>query len=436
MADQPTLLNPNGISTGETVQALQVKQIVDAFSYNRLTLFNLSGSAKLSGSLETTEDVILKGTYANEATTPGEQAYPMVLIKPDGELFRGASASGATGPQGAQGIIGATGPQGADGGQGAQGAQGTQGITGGVGLEGAQGADGAQGAQGIIGTQGITGADGTGAQGAQGIIGIQGITGNEGVGAQGAQGITGIGTQGVIGIQGIQGITGAEGSGGGSGNVYNTQYRYLADSDGNNYEVYMTSTTNLFTASWVRTSTSMVVTFNSHGLSVGDKVVLRAANVDYQVADITAVTSNTFTFTCADTGGGSGSEAVYGTLFSANVTATVDDITAITIVAPGGLNGSSQLNNLTVSSGGVTIDGQQTDYSVTVPAGLNEGAGGYSDKRSINLVTIEAKNFDGTGNSGNLGSINTSYSLGATGNNIISISGIANFTEVMMTMKF
>ena len=198
----------------------------------------------------------------------------------------------------------------------------------------------------------------------------------------------------------------------------------------------MTSTTNLFTASWVRTSTSMVVTFNSHGLSVGDKVVLRAANVDYQVADITAVTSNTFTFTCADTGGGSGSEAVYGTLFSANVTATVDDITAITIVAPGGLNGSSQLNNLTVSSGGVTIDGQQTDYSVTVPAGLNEGAGGYSDKRSINLVTIEAKNFDGTGNSGNLGSINTSYSLGATGNNIISINGIANFTEVMMTMKF
>jgi hypothetical protein len=179
----------------------------------------------------------------------------------------------------------------------------------------------------------------------------------------------------------------------------------------------------------------MVVTFNSHGLSVGDKVVLRAANVDYQVADITAVTTDTFTFTCANTGGGSGSEAVYGTLFSANVTATADDITAITIVAPGGLNGSSQLNNLTVLSGGSGAgDKQQTDYSVTVPAGLNEGAGGYSDKQSINLVTVEGKNFDGTGNSGNIG-IATSYSLGSNFNQI-GLSGVGNFSEVMMTMRF
>ena len=216
MADQESTLSGAGIQTGETVEAIQVKQIVDAFTNNRNTSYNLSGSFKMTGSFSTTGSVTLKGAYENEATTPGEQAYPMLLIKDDGELFRGASASGATGPQGAQGIIGATGPQGANGAQGAQGAQGTQGITGGVGTKGAQGANGAQGAQGIIGTQGITGADGTGAQGAQGIIGnpgsqgAQGIIGGDGSeGTQGAQGI--IGNPGSQGIQGLQGITGDTG---------------------------------------------------------------------------------------------------------------------------------------------------------------------------------------------------------------------------------
>ena len=32
MADQPTLLNPNGISTGETVQALLEPDIVEGFN--------------------------------------------------------------------------------------------------------------------------------------------------------------------------------------------------------------------------------------------------------------------------------------------------------------------------------------------------------------------------------------------------------------------
>ena len=173
----------------------------------------------------------------------------------------------------------------------------------------------------------------------------------------------------------------------------------------------------------------MVVTFNSHGLSVGDKVVLRAANVDYQVADITAATTNTFTFTCADTGGTSGSEAVYGTLFGTTVTQSGGNITALSILAPGGLNGSSQLSNLSIYS-----SNQEDDYSITVPAGLNEGVGGYSDKTSINLITVEGKNFDGTGNSGNI-TIDTSFNLGSNFN-IIGLSGVGNFSEVMTTIRF
>mgnify|MGYP000117805798 CR=1 FL=1 len=151
--------------------------------------------------------------------------------------------------------------------------------------------------------------------------------------------------------------------------------------------------------------------------------------MDYQIGKVSSVTTNTFTFTCADTGGTSGSDAVYGTLFTATVTQSGGNITALSIVSPGGLNGSSQLNNLTVYS-----KTQNDDYDVTVPTGLNEGAGGYNSKTSINLITIEAKAFDGVGNSGNL-SISTSYQLGSNFN-VIGLSGVGNFSEVMYTIRF
>ncbi len=123
MADQESNLSATGIATGETVEAVQVKQIVDAFNNNRNTKYQLSGSVEITGSLSTTGSVNLKGAYDNEATTPGEQAYPMLLINTDGELFRGGSAGGSVGPQGAQGITGNTGTQG------------LQGITGNTGLQ-------------------------------------------------------------------------------------------------------------------------------------------------------------------------------------------------------------------------------------------------------------------------------------------------------------
>ena len=490
MAVEPTSLSGTGISTGETVEAIQVKQIVDAFTDNRFTKFNLSGSVEISGSFKTTGSVALKGAYDNEATTPGEQAYPMLLIKDDGELFRGASASGATGPQGIQGIIGATGPQGANGAQGAQGVQGTQGITGGVGVKGAQGANGAQGVQGIIGTQGITGADGTGAQGAQGIIGIQGITGADGTGAQGAQGVIGnpgsqgiqgitggdggegtqgaqgvignpgsqgiqgiigtngaqgaqgiqgtdgsgaqgaqgiIGTQGVIGIQGIQGITGSEGSGGGSGLSYNSQITYQAAVNGALHEIHVVSTGNVYGGlTWTRSSTTLSITSTAHGLSSGDYIVIRNMSEDYSYLAISNVTTNAFDVTVADSGGTGGSDGTYIPAVKAVVTGT-SSISAVTLTSPSA--GNVRINVYQQYS-----SGQDQGMTLTLPTSLQNG-NGFDDKQSIFPVTIEGIGTVGTGTSSGLTPV-LSYNVG-TNINRISISGIdSTEADTNISIKF
>ena len=120
MAAEPTSLSPSGIVTGQTVEAAQVKQIVDAFTDSRFTKFNLSGSVEISGSFKTTGSVALKGVEEN-AATGAELNYPMTLIGPDGELFKGAPAGGSQGAQGIQGITGTQGIQGTNGSQGIQG---------------------------------------------------------------------------------------------------------------------------------------------------------------------------------------------------------------------------------------------------------------------------------------------------------------------------
>ena len=222
---------------------------------------------------------------------------------------------------------------------------------------------------------------------------------------------------------------GAEGAGGGSGNVYNTQTRYLVNSDGDNYQLYATATSNMYVGSWARVSTTLTITYAAHGLAIGDKVVIRNTNQDYLVANASAVTTNTFSVTCVDTGATSGAEAVYGTLFTAAVTQNAGDVTAVVLSAPGGLNGASQLNALSLYA-----NNQESGLAVTLPAGFQEGAGGYTDKQDINIASADAKAFSGTGTSGAL-SPTLTYNLGANFNRI-DVSGIDNFSPVNISLRF
>jgi len=349
--------------------------------------------------------------------------------------------TGSTGGAGAKGDTGATGPTGGDGAKGDKGevgANGTKGDTGEKGAEGvgSQGETGAKGDDGSAGAKGQKGDDGEkGQKGEIGadstVAGPQGTIGTKGdVGPNGPNGPVGPqGTVGTTGTQGTDGAKGDEGSGGGSGNVYNPQTRYLVASDGDNFQLYATATSNMFSGTWSRSGAELTISGSANGLAAGDKVVVRNTNENYQVIDVVSATADGFVATCANTGGASGTEAVYGTLFTAAVTQNAGDVTAVVISAPGGTQGASQLNGISLFTGN-----QQSALAITVPSGLQEGAGGYSDKQEINIASIDCKAFSGTGTSGAMTPAAT-YNLGANFNRI-DISNIDNFSPINLSLRF
>ena len=349
--------------------------------------------------------------------------------------------TGSTGGAGAKGDTGATGPTGGDGAKGDKGevgANGTKGDTGEKGAEGvgSQGETGAKGDDGTAGAKGQKGDDGEkGQKGEIGadstVAGPQGTIGTKGdVGPNGPNGPVGPqGTVGTTGTQGTDGAKGDEGSGGGSGNVYNPQTRYLVASDGDNFQLYATATSNMFSGTWSRSGAELTISGSANGLAAGDKVVVRNTNENYQVIDVVSATADGFVATCANTGGASGTEAVYGTLFTAAVTQNAGDVTAIVISAPGGTQGASQLNGISLFAGA-----QESALAITVPSGLQEGAGGYSDKQEINIASIDCKAFSGTGTSGAMTPAAT-YNLGANFNRI-DISNIDNFSPINLSLRF
>ena len=246
-----------GIATGQTIEASQVSQSVQAFTGAEAYDIEISGSLSLTGSF-----IQQTGSAANLARIQLKQvalntgsalpaSFGFVAIDSAGLLYSASAAAGSqgttgtTGPNGVQGTVGTLGTQGNTGGGGAQGAigsggsngsQGTAGSAGAQGGSGAQGESGPAGPQGTEGTDGSNGAQGTngtvgstGGQGTTGTVGTQGETGNTGsggaqgntgsTGPAGGQGTTGAGTQGTIGAQGTEGTdaTGTQGTTGTTG---------------------------------------------------------------------------------------------------------------------------------------------------------------------------------------------------------------------------
>jgi hypothetical protein len=83
---------------------------------------------------------------------------------------------------------------------------------------------------------------------------------------------------------------------------------------------------------WSRSTTTLTVTSTSHGLTTGDRIILRNTNVaTAQSLTVTVSDANTFTVTVANTGTSSGSEGVYSRGYNmARVSSTV------TLYAPTG----------------------------------------------------------------------------------------------------
>ena len=147
-------LSKTGIATGQTIEALQVSQSVDAFTGIQDYQIKTSGSLLVTGSFQVSQSFtsgsITSGIHLHGLTdisgSLDGRVEALAINTADGQVFFNSLAS-------AQGTTGA---QGATGAQGVQGIQGIQGITGPSGAGGTQGTTGAQGTQGIQGIQGET----------------------------------------------------------------------------------------------------------------------------------------------------------------------------------------------------------------------------------------------------------------------------------------
>jgi len=326
----------------------------------------IEGVTGLQGETGTKGDTGIVGAVGPTGAFGGPQG-DTGLSGPTGwQGLTGLPGAGFTGLDGVTGLIGVTGAFG-----------GPQGDTGLPGPTGWQGLTGLPGIQGYIGDTGLYGP--TGYIGLQGYTGIQGYIGDTGLpgstGWQGIQGITGI--QGDIGYTGIRGLTGAQGNSGETGLTgtltnqpfYNTVSRYSMISTSGE-EVWGVSSSTVFVGlSWTRSSTVLTIYNSGHGHALGDRVIVRDTNIDYQVGLINTIDPNYFTIITASSGGTSGSSGAY----SLGFTYTHDGApkTGGTLISPSGAHADCQLISLRIRTGGRS----SSTYLLAVPENAVNGAG-------------------------------------------------------------
>jgi len=206
-------------------------------------------------------------------------------------------------------------------------------------------------------TTGLAGGTGIGATG---IMGSAGATG-----AAGSGGTTGIG--GATGAAGAQGSTGAAGAG--ITRIFNSMDRYQVEPE-TDAQVWVASISDVFTNfTWSRAATTLTVTRTAHGHTVGDRVIIRKANVDYTSATINSVTANTFAITVVNSGPSAGSTAYYKLGFTYAHDPSGASKTGGRLFAPTG--GEVQLLSMRIRTG----ERAGTLYDVVVPASVVNGAG-------------------------------------------------------------
>lgn len=173
--------------------------------------------------------------------------------------------------------------------------------------------------------------------------------------------------------------------------LYNNTARYQVSTITGQVATLVSTATVRCALSWTRSTTTLTIKRVAHGHSVGDRVIVRNTNLNYQVSLITAVSDvDHFTIGTTDIGATSGSMAAYllGLTFSNNNGA--GSITAGTVVAPAG--GDVQLLSLRIHLAANTRSG--TTYSLAVPTGLFNGTGGDTSMDDV-FVPIQQVRQDG-----------------------------------------
>lgn len=244
-------------------------------------------------------------------------------------------------------------------------------------------------------TIGLVGQRGTGASGYSGSSGISGFSGESNIsgfsgysGERGSSGYSGVGQSGTSGYSGIPGMAAASGYSGYSGVgqsgvsgysgtpggfgisvVPNTVSRYQVFPNAGE-EVWVVSSSAMYVSlAWSRSSTTLTINRTLHGHAIGNTVIIRNANVSYQVATITAIAANSFDVTTTNSGGFSGSDAYYSLGFT--FTHTGAPKTGGILQAPSGDFADCQLLTLRIRTG----NRLSSSYTLVVPASAINGAG-------------------------------------------------------------
>ena len=139
-------------------------------------------------------------------------------------------------------------------------------------------------------------------------------------------------------------------------------------------EVWIVSSSTIYKElAWQRTSTSLIINRTAHGHSIGNMVIVRNSNLEYQTAFITQITTNSFTINTSDSGYTSGPFCSYSLGFTYTHIAVPKY--GGTLSAPTGDHADCQLLSLQIRTG----SRQGTTYDVIVPTSITNGCGTNTD---------------------------------------------------------
>lgn len=199
--------------------------------------------------------------------------------------------------------------------------------------------------------------------------------------------------------------TASTGGGSSSGVMYDNTSRYQVYTVTGQFASVTSTSPVRYGLSWIRSDTDLTITDVSHNHVTGDRVIVRNTNLNYQVALITATTTDTFTFVTVATGGTSGALGAYsmGYTFAAN--GATGSITGGTLSAPSGVT-NIQMLGLRIHMAANTRLG--STYSIVIP---NQIDGAWSGMDNIIIPLYSVRNDSNT-----LGGVSATISANVSGN--------------------
>jgi hypothetical protein len=207
----------------------------------------------------------------------------------------------------------------------------------------------------------------------------------------------------------------------GEGIAYNNVSRYKTYDNSSDAQIWMVSSSTVYySLDWTRSGTSLTVTRDSHGLSVGDYVVIRNCNVDNVYVVIDSVTANTFTVTVANSGSLSGSEGAYSAAFQTSA----ESSSGCTVTSPSGAD--CQLLSMLVATGSRS----GTSYALTLPQSSTNGAGKNDNILNSYFPIIRAQLVS----SGAI--VSASMTLSSGSPNVFTVSALSSSLNTLLRFDF